>query len=230
MRGLIVANGNLESPEQLCLAMADCQLWLAVDGGMRHFLASDQRPHRWIGDMDSFENASLEGYGLTVADLDAVQQETFPPEKDMSDTALAIERAIELGVTEFVLMGMLGGRTDHALFNLSLLADLQARGFKAIIAAGEEWLFALGAPGPNRRALTGCIGATLSLYPLTHLEGIDLEGFKYPLDKAKMAMGETLCLSNEVIFSPANIGIEKGRCLVIVTGAKLSLDEFFTIQ
>ena len=231
MRVLIVANGRLESIDQLEWALGRTDYWIAVDGGVKHFLKAGQKPHRWMGDMDSYENIDIPSgrSGDNTIDSDAVDsntwltdvtRETFSAQKDMSDSELAIEKAVELGATEIVLMGMLGGRVDHTLFNLSLLMALHRRGIRGDIYAGDEWLMGIGKPGQHQRSFTGLVGSTMSLFPMTDMFGIDLVGFKYPLVKANMAMGDTLCLSNEVIEQEVVITVETGQGLIAFSNLK----------
>ncbi len=208
-RVLIVANGRLESRQQLEWAMSKTQLWIAVDGGIRHFIHIGKKPHRWIGDMDSFD-----AHLLPQMWSQEIQKDTFAPEKDLSDTELAIESAIQLGATSFVLMGMLGGRIDHALFNTSLLLSLQNRQLEALILAGSECLLGIGGGGVTHRTFSDLQGATMSLYPTTDLAGIDLCGFKYPLQNATMKPGETLGLSNEVIRETIEVTVRNGLALI----------------
>src|SRR4029079_18452393 len=87
---------------------------VAADGGARHARELGVEIDRWIGDGDS----------VSPADLDAriaagVPIERTRPDKDESDTELAIEAAIRLGATGIVIVGALGGpRSDHALCQL----------------------------------------------------------------------------------------------------------------
>lgn len=53
-------------------------------------------------------------------------------------------------------------------------------------------------------------GKYVSLIPATPaLKGITLEGFKYPLDRADTAFGESLCVSNELAADEGKTGLRK---------------------
>ena len=64
--------------------------------------------------------------------------------------------------------------------------------------------------------LSEAYGKYISLLPVTMtLEGVDLEGFKYPLNNKTVYMGESLCVSNELIKETGLIRIRKGIALLI---------------
>ena len=56
----------------------------------------------------------------------------------------------------------------------------------------------------------------LSILPLDrHIEGVSLQGVKYPLVNASLTRGSTLSISNEVVASQAHLSAKNGRMLVI---------------
>src|SRR6478672_8650223 len=113
MDALILAGGDLASRVELDEAWpgwdASIGLVVAADGGARHAATLGIAIDRWVGDGDS----------ITRADLDALVAAGVPlertrPDKDESDTELAIEAAIRLGASSVVIVGALGGpRIDH---------------------------------------------------------------------------------------------------------------------
>lgn len=231
---LIVANGDLTARDQLLSAMAETSFWIAVDGGIRHFIKLDRMPHLWIGDMDSYSETTLIAMGVMEDQLSdirqrllAVPKETHAPEKDLSDSQLALEWALNRGYRKLVLMGMLGGRTDHMLFNIALLKSIMLGRGQGLIIGDREWIFLLGGPDNQQRSLVDLKGTTISLYPFTALEGITLTGVYYPLKDAAMSMGDTLCLSNIVTADIATLTIARGLGLVIVNKAIQNIQQGF---
>lgn len=221
MKVLLVANGQLDSLQQLEQLIHETDFWVAVDGGMRYFVALNHKPHIWVGDMDSYKSESEVPDWLTD-----VGRLTFNPEKDLSDTALAIEKVLNycksesLGLEQIILMGMLGGRLDHTLFNLSLLMQLHSAGIEAKIVGDSETIQGVGYPGETCRTIENAQGMIMSLYPYQNLEGISLEGFKYPLRNARMLQGDTLGLSNEIVAPKALVRVDKGCGILYVTSSK----------
>ncbi len=59
-------------------------------------------------------------------------------------------------------------------------------------------------------------GKYISLIPLTtEVEGLTLVGFKYPLKNAKLSIGISLGVSNEILQDIARIELSKGILIVI---------------
>jgi len=58
---------------------------------------------------------------------------------------------------------------------------------------------------------------TVSIIPLTPmLEGVVLEGFRYPLQGENLLMGSTRGLSNVLIESPGKIDFKSGEALLVI--------------
>ena len=56
----------------------------------------------------------------------------------------------------------------------------------------------------------------LSIVPLDrHIEGVTLEGVRYPLTDARLTRGDTLTVSNEFAADRAEFTSRSGRALVI---------------
>ena len=92
-------------------------LILAADGGYRHCQAAGLRPDLLLGDLDSLETPPQ-----------ALPVQTFPAEKDDTDTMLAVKYALAQGCTTVHLYGCTGGRLDHTLANLQTLGYLAQAG------------------------------------------------------------------------------------------------------
>ena len=92
-------------------------LILAADGGYRHCQAAGLRPDLLLGDLDSLETPPQ-----------ALPVQTFPAEKDDTDTMLAVKYALAQGCTTVHLYGCTGGRLDHTLANLQTLGYLAQTG------------------------------------------------------------------------------------------------------
>ena len=101
---------------------------IAADGGARHAAALGVAIDLWVGDGDSIGEdalAALEAAGVPL--------ERSPQDKDESDTELAIRAALRLGHDGVLILGALGGRIDHALANIGLLAMPELAGREAAI-------------------------------------------------------------------------------------------------
>ena len=150
-------------------------LILAADGGYRHCQAAGLRPDLLLGDLDSLETPPQ-----------ALPVQTFPAEKDDTDTMLAAKYALAQGCTTVHLYGCTGGRLDHTLANLQNLGYLAQAG-----AAGylydETYVFTALADGhltlPAREA------GIFSLFCLgEEARGVTIRGGQYPLDRGTLSL------------------------------------------
>ena len=177
---------------------------VAADAGMRHAEALGVEPEVWIGDFDSAAEAQLARHAH-------VPRITHPAEKDMTDGALAIAHALEQGAEELLLIGALGGRMDHAMAHMLQLAGLAERGLRALASSGREEAHGLAA-GAHEISLPA--GTTFSLIGFGPLEGVHIEGAKWPLRGERLAFASTRPISN-VALEPLRVRIGKGRGVLI---------------
>ena len=184
---------------------------IAADGGMAHAKMLGLEPELWVGDFDSTSPA-LE------ADYADMPREQFDVAKAKSDGELAINAAISRGANALVLVGALGGaRSDHQMMILTNAMALTTRGMPVILTSGTEEATCV-LPGEMRVDLP--VGTVFSVIGLTDLEGLTIDGARWPLMDCDVPFGSTLTISNEatgavslslrggkaVMF--ANLGIE----------------------
>lgn len=195
---------------------------VAADGGARHAAPLGLAIDRWVGDGDSLGEA-----GIAELEAAGVPVERARPDKDQSDTELAVLAARAMGATQLTVLGALGGpRVDHALANLGLLAmpELQDLGVRLVAAdARVRRLHARGSDdGPVRLDLGGRVGDLVSLLPVgADAEGVTTHGLAYPLDDEPLLAGRTRGLSNIRDRSDAAVLLRRGQLLVVETPATL---------
>ena len=204
----MVAHGDV-APADRELA-AGAQLVIAADGGALALERWAIVPHLVVGDLDSLgaeRAAALEKRGAKVI--------RFPVAKDSSDLELALRYAFEGGADDIVLLGILGGaRVDHALVNVTLLADPAYRALGVRAVFGETQLRALHSG--ETLALRGPVGSTVTLVPIRgDARGVTTFGLRYPLADGTLHFGKSLGLSNVVATLPARVSVERGVLLVI---------------
>lgn len=177
---------------------------VAVDGGFASLAAVGCAPDLAIGDFDSL------GYVPEGAEVLA-----FPPEKDASDMELALGEAVARGADAVEVYGALGGRLDHTLANLQLLASFAERGL-AVAAVGECERIAF-VVGPGELRLPAARGGIVSAFSLTDVStGVVEEGLKYGLDGVALTNRTSWGLSNELVGTPARIALESGTLAVFL--------------
>ncbi|MFZ2829708.1 MAG: thiamine diphosphokinase, partial [Mesotoga infera] len=86
---------------------------VAADSGAEKLRELERPPEILVGDMDSISPATLEWCRKS-----GTQILIFPPEKDDTDTTLAIKILYERGALEVDIFGASGRREDHFLATL----------------------------------------------------------------------------------------------------------------
>ncbi len=177
---------------------------IAVDGGFASLEAAGCVPDLALGDFDSL--------GFVP---EGVPVKLFPAEKDASDMELALEEALTCGAGTVEVYGALGGRLDHTLANLSLLASFAERGLD-VVAVGERERIAL-LVGPGELLIEAADGGIVSVFSLTDAStGVVEEGLKYGLDGATLTNRTSWGLSNELVGTAARISVESGTLAVFL--------------
>lgn len=177
---------------------------IAVDGGFASLEAAGCVPDLALGDFDSL--------GFVP---EGVPVKLFPAEKDASDMELALEEALTCGAGTVEVYGALGGRLDHTLANLSLLASFAERGLD-VMAVGERERIAL-LVGPGELLVEAADEGIVSVFSLTDAStGVCEEGLKYELDGATLTNRTSWGLSNELVGTAARISVESGTLAVFL--------------
>lgn len=207
-RVVIIANGDIGSPDWCRAAIAEGDMIICADGGADHALAMGLDPDLVVGDGDSLAapvRRRLEESGAGFLD--------YPAAKDHSDLELALEHAVNLEPGEIVIFGALGGsRIEHTFANIMLLVLPLQKGIPARIVDRECEITVTG----SELIVKGEPGDYLSLFPLTAAaEGITTHGLLYPLNKETLYFASTRGLSNELLETEAKISLEKGLLLVV---------------
>ncbi|TPW30728.1 thiamine diphosphokinase [Pararhizobium mangrovi] len=178
---------------------------VAADSGMRHAEVLGVTPELWIGDFDS---ASPD---LSAAWPD-VERQSFATAKNETDGELAVRAAIERGAGDLVLAGGLGGdRSDHALLHCVLACRLRAEGWNVELTSGREDAVALS-PGRIEVPLTA--GTVFSIVGFSELNGLTIDGARFPLDDYTLPFGSSRTISNKAL-GPVAITLRSGTALLV---------------
>ena len=214
-RVVIFANGELKGQKRIHDEIRATDLVVCADGGARHALALGIKPSLVIGDLDSVEEEEglLEKLGQS-----GVKLLQYPREKDQTDLELAFEFAINEKAEEIVLLCALGGRLDHWLANMLLLAQAKYTSARIQILDDEHRGFILR--GDDTISLDSTPGYIFSLIPLSpRVEGVTLDGCKWPLCDATLEFGSPLSISNVVNAALISVRIKSGVALALMTGS-----------
>jgi len=200
---LIVGNGEPPSRALFAACAQEAELILCADGGANTASAYGYAPDYVVGDLDSVHCQSIAADRLVLVD----------PAGDVgTDGQKVLNHAVALGVTEAVLVGFTGRRTDHLLGNLSLLKTFADR---LALRFVDDYC--------DIRLINSCIrfratlGQKISLCPLNgRAEGISTEGLKWALRCEDLIPGVRDGISNEVVDNPVEIRVGRGDLLLCV--------------
>jgi thiamine pyrophosphokinase len=207
MYAVIVASApDLDiGPYEAHIRAAD--LLIAADGGALPLLRAGIVPHVGIGDMDSIDAA-----GLDELEARGVVLRRFPREKDETDLELALLHAAATGATAIDILGALGGRWDHTLANVALLALPELHQRRVRLLADGQTLFLIR----DAAVLEGRSGDTVSLLPLAgDARGVTTRGLRYPLDDATLSFERARGVSNVLLEPPGHVSLHEGLLLVV---------------
>lgn len=188
---------------------------ICVDGALEQMERLKLPFDDLVGDFDSVDKGILEGF------LDRREREGLPvrihrfrPEKDNTDTDIAITLALSEGAREITLLGATGTRIDHLLGNIHLLLKPLRAGVPAYIYDEYNKIYFM--EEETRFYKKELYGSYISFVPFGgDVRGVTQIGFKYETHKVDFCMGESLGISNELVAEEGRVSFESGRFLVI---------------
>jgi thiamine pyrophosphokinase len=208
LRAAVFLNGSPDPPGLLRGVAGRADLVLAADGGALHALAAGVVPDLVVGDMDSLGDG-----GTRRVEERGSLLERHPARKDKMDGHLAVLAAHERGATELDLICVTGGRPDAVFALPHLLLAAERAGVRATAVAGWGEMFVVE---NGSRTVGGNAGESLSVFPVSGVaEGVDLEGFEYPLEGARIEAGDTVGFHNELLGERAVVAVKRGALFVI---------------
>jgi len=205
VRAVVVGNGERPSLGLWNRLMEENPVVLCADGGADTAHAYGVMPYAVIGDLDSLSpNARAEAPPERVIGVDADNTGT--------DVQKVLRYAVNLGVREATLVGFTGGRTDHWLWNLSML---KLFGDAMLLSIIDDYCEVRLVRGTVK--MRAQVGQKISLTPLGgEATGITTRGLQFALNGESLALGVRDGISNEVTDSAVEIRVECGDLLVVV--------------
>lgn len=205
---------------------------VAADSGLEHARAWGLRPHHLVGDLDS---ACPEA--VAAAEAEGTEIHRHPTDKDATDFELAIDLVSALAsvalhagpetgdrrgggavrsVLRVLVLGPGGGRFDHLLADVLLLASAKLAACEVTAAFGPAVVL-VARPGRPCQ-LPVAAGAQVSLLGLHGaVRGVTTTGLRWPLTDADLAAGTSRGVSNEAV-GPVSVTIADGVLTVVMPG------------
>lgn len=208
MKAALVLHGDPPSDEDL-ERLASCDLVVAADGGVEALRTAERIPDLIVGDLDS-----LTPDVFKWADAQGIQMERHPQRKDFTDGELALERVLEAGPDQVLILGAHGGRTAHFLQNLRLLERCHDAGADArMVGRGETLQVAAAGEALRFAAARGHVLDVLALEPDTRLT---LHGTAYDQEALALQPHEARGVSNSIADEDARVEVLAGKVLAIL--------------
>lgn len=204
---IVLAGGTPPSHRHLVWARAGAPdvIVVAADSGSDHAHRLGVAVDVAVGDFDSISpsaHAWLTRTGTRV--------ERHPAGKDASDLELALLVASRQRPDRIVVLGVGGGRLDHLLFNLLVLAD-RRWGSDVRALAGD----ALVTVAHDHAVVTGPPGSVVSLVAVGGPATVTTSGLEYPLRGEPLSPTSTRGLSNVLAGGRATVDVSSGTVLIL---------------
>ena len=185
----------------------DGALVIAADGGLDHARALEVAPDLVIGDFDSLKGARPADGERTIA---------LPPQKDDPDMLSALKIGWLHGARTFHIYGGLGGRVDHTIANIQLMALLATRGGIGFLH-GDGTVITAITDGelafPANDAEPGRMVSVFSHSDASH--DVNEPGLKYQLKHGELTNTVVQGVSNEFLPGvPSAISVRSGTLVV----------------
>lgn len=201
-RCVIIGGAEIRDYPTIRQYLRSDDFFLFCDSGLRHVEGLNAVPDLIVGDFDSHANPNL-----------PVETIVLPCEKDDTDTVFAVKTAVQRGFCDFLLLGVIGGRLDHTLANVSALLWLHHQGKSAVAVDDFSEMEIV-----SENAVQ--IPAHFPFFSLLNIsgtaEGVTIKNAKYPLDNAAIQCDYQYGVSNEVLpGKTAEVTVAKGELLLI---------------
>ncbi len=201
-RCVVIGGADIGRYDRIRSYLRADDFYICCDSGLKHREGLGIVPDLIVGDFDSYEDPHLEAETIKL-----------PCEKDDTDTVFAVKEALARGFHEFLLAGVIGGRLDHTLGNVSLLLMLDTRG-KAAMAVDDYSEMEIVSNIPAQ------IGGRYAFFSLLNIsgtaQGITIKNARYPLDGEEITCEYQYGISNEVLPGmTAEVSVQRGRLLLI---------------
>ena len=220
-RAVIISGGNIDEdlalrflsrkPEDYSISegsgipQSSCEkpYVIAADRGLMFLEAHSLSADLIVGDIERYRSGHP-----------GAQIRRYQPEKDYTDTEIAVTAALEMGRKEIIILGGTGSRIDHVLGNLQLLELIADRGGTGIIADQHNRItlhrenFAIDRDSQW--------GKYISFFAWGgKVKGLSLKGFHYGLDHYELGTSGSLGVSNELDAKTGIVEFTEGQLLMV---------------
>lgn len=206
MKAVIFSSAEIENFDYIAEMDLKDSIIICADGGYNHAKHLGLLPDLFVGDNDSFRNEIPPG----------IECRLYPPEKDKTDTNIALDIAMEKNPEEIILLGGLGGRTDQEFSHFCLMEYALDRGFRLKMVDDINEIWMTREPFTLKKSL--CRKKYVSFFPYGgDVENFSVKGLKYEAEGMTLKPDLVQASSNEFAEAEeARIEFTKGTLLVML--------------
>lgn len=203
MRCVIISGSpdtNVEEIKSLCTSD---DFIVCADSGYSFAKKAGLTPNLIIGDFDSLKEELPQN-------TEVVKLNTH---KDDTDTEHCVMECIRRGYKDFLLLGSIGGRTDHTFTNIATLAFLSEYNYNGIARNNGEEIRILkeGSYEMNNKK-----GLIFSVFPYgCESVNVTYKGAEYMLNNKTLTYNVSRGISNVFVDDEAEITINRGRAILL---------------
>lgn len=203
MRCVIISGSpdtNVEEIKSLCTSD---DFIVCADSGYSFAKKAGLTPNLIIGDFDSLKEELPQN-------TEVVKLNTH---KDDTDTEHCVMECIRRGYKDLLLLGSIGGRTDHTFANIATLAFLSEYNYNGIARNNGEEIRILkeGSYEMNNKK-----GLIFSVFPYgCESVNVTYKGAEYMLNNKTLTYNVSRGISNVFVDDEAEITINRGRAILL---------------
>lgn len=203
MRCVIISGSpdtNVEEIKSLCTSD---DFIVCADSGYSFAKKAGLTPNLIIGDFDSLKEELPQNTEVVKLNTN----------KDDTDTEHCVMECIRRGYKDFLLLGSIGGRTDHTFANIATLAFLSEYNYNGIARNNGEEIRILkeGSYEMNNKK-----GLIFSVFPYgCESVNVTYKGAEYMLNNKTLTYNVSRGISNVFVDDEAEITINRGRAILL---------------
>lgn len=199
MNAVIIAGGEIKDYNLLKDYIKKSDIVICADRGYDHLKKTGLKADVVLGDMDSARCVDIEEKKIL-----------YPRKKDLTDSEISIDYAVEHGYKTLYLFAFLGTRMDHTINNISLLFKYDNIDAKIIDEKNEIIVMR------EKNVLSGKEGDIVSIIPFGEdIKGVTTYGLEYPLSDEDLIFSKSRGVSNLMTDNECVITKKSGKGLII---------------
>jgi len=176
---------------------------IAADGGLTYLQQADIKADLVIGDFDSL--AEMPKHPNVIK---------LKCEKDETDTYEAVQEGMKRGYTTFHIYGGTGGRIEHTVANMQVLAYMAQNKVRGYLFDKDKIITAIT---DDTIKFDSQHEGYISIF--SHSDkatGVFLKGLKYELDNATVFNTFPVGVSNEFAGEESSVTVTEGTLIIIL--------------